>query len=367
MSPRGEASGPPGSVSPRVAGLALMALSMVVGVVSAVFISHREWGIPAAIVLAVASVGVLAGLLLAQRKSWADKTWPPGGDRRVGADEQRRQLRISGAFLIAIGLAAAAGFAFVPSVGTASGIRAGVMVLLAVGFGVFLLVAGSGAVRPAITAAERPEHVSTEEEGDWLRLGLERPRSGFGNLTATASVVQVLQIPTIIVVLVPFLFRIEPWAAILVVAAGIGAVVVALTIRSRRRQTPWATRDGAALRQGRREIEARAVTSVSILAMPWAADATERSLSMTMHATDNFRAVIVLRDRGRLALSERATALLGEVVSRSSIEMPRDKEDSTGRFSKVLYPLHLTKAETQSLISDPPGDGEPLPVVSPLP
>ena len=101
-----------------------------------------------------------------------------------------------------------------------------------------------------------------------------------------------------------------------------------------------------------------------LTATPWGPDATERDLLLTLGAPGRFRATVQLRRRGRLALTQAQTALLTELVAQSSIELPHDEHDPTGRFSKSLYPNHLTRAESQAVVADPPGDGERLPIGS---
>ncbi len=58
------------------------------------------------------------------------------------------------------------------------------------------------------------------------------------------------------------------------------------------------------------------------------------------------------------------TALLTELVVRSSTDLSRDEHGSTGRFSTSLYPIHLTRSESQTVVAHSPGDGEPLPIGS---
>jgi biotin transporter BioY len=89
-------------VTPKLTGVLLIVVSAVAGVLAGVFISRPPWSIPAAILLAVSAVSMLVGLLWLFRKSWADKTWPPGPIGEPNLARQRKILFVTAIAMLAL-------------------------------------------------------------------------------------------------------------------------------------------------------------------------------------------------------------------------------------------------------------------------
>lgn len=164
--------------------------------------------------------------------------------------------------------------------------------------------------------------------------------------------------------LAPFTFELPLWVSVAVVAATVVALAIGGIVLVRRSSPPEVSRDGARLRVRSSEVAATEIVTAMIVFTPWEPDATERNLGVVLGTANALRAFVALRRRGRLALTEEETRLLLELVAHSEIELPHDKDDPRGRFSRALYPNFLTRTEALDLISRPPGDGERLPAAT---
>jgi hypothetical protein len=82
--------------TPRFAGVLLLVGSVGAALISGWGLSMPPWGIPSALVLAGATVGMVVGFLWLFRHTWADKTWPPVTIRDRTPEQQRRVLLIVG-------------------------------------------------------------------------------------------------------------------------------------------------------------------------------------------------------------------------------------------------------------------------------
>jgi hypothetical protein len=346
------------SVSPRVVGSALIVVCAAAGFGTAALIANPTWGIPAAIGLAGASVGVLWGLLTAIRTGWDDKTWPPTGARR-DSPRSRRWLTGYGVFLLAVAASAATGLIVSDADDPSRGVGVvGLVIALMVVGGSFV---GLGLVRtPApVVSTTRPDDDSAARAAPWVRLGPEgfvasmQPVGAYSYATGGGALFAAWG------VLLPL------GTAGVIFAVSLTAVGVVATVAFRRRQGRpwWAARDGSAIRRGAKEARADEITSAFLVCAPWDEAASRRSLAITLETAQGFRATVALRSLGKLVLTADETFVLAELVSRSAIRLPRDAHDPRGRFSKALYPSHVSHAEALAVVRDPPGDGETLPII----
>jgi hypothetical protein len=353
-------SGDPGMVSPRAAGIAVTVVGAAIAITAAVFLANPTWGIVAAIALAIGTVLAGYGVLLIPRKSWADKTWPPSpAASRWDAARMRRQTLTFGILLVAVSAAGAFGILTVDEPADDETLRLWLLTALFAIAGVAMIVTS----RRPVPMVDDPSDASAPETDDadaeWIPLGARGSavRIEYGTLYPGQG------LPILITLAFPILLRVDSWIA----TAGTVAVVIALPISilalQRRSRSPLVARDGAALRTGRTTVAATDITAAHLFATPWVPDATARSLTLTLEGRDGFRARVGLRLRGRRTLSAAATTRLIALVAASRIDLPRDKEDPSGRFSRVLYPAHLTKTQALEVIERPPGDGEPLPIM----
>lgn len=349
-------------MSSRRGGVALLVASALTGVVAAAFIPRPPWGILAAIALAAATAGVAAGLMLL-RRSDARPDGPTQRGTGWSAKRLRRAALIFGAVLMTFAVAAAAALVLPGTAPIGEPILAWSVVVVYGACGAALLAAGLTRVPSAVESSDRPAD-DPVDDAEWVRLGADGSGVDLRRVTAWTFQYQLIQVPLLLVVWLPLLAKLGPWAPALAIVATVIALAMAAVVIRRRRGPAWIARDGSALRHGSRAVPAAEINSAILSFTPFVPDATERDLVLTLGAPGRFRAAVHLRRRGRLVLTEAQTAMLSELVACSSIQLPRDEHDPTGRFSKSLYPNHLTKAESETVAAHPPGDGEPLPIGS---
>ncbi|GAA1424181.1 hypothetical protein GCM10009640_19840 [Agrococcus citreus] len=340
-----------------------MVASAVVAVVAAIFVARPPWGVPAAVVLALGAVGVAAGLLL-QRRGAARAEVSHDGIVRWTAVRERRAALLYGGFLLVASAATGVGL-LLPGVDSEL-MPAHAWAMIGVLGVCGAVVLGLGLLRTpaAVTARERPTEEPVVDAAGWMRLGPRGPALDPRALTSSLFAVQLAQAPLLLVGLLPVVLDLGPSAVVAAIAVAVLTVVTVTLVVARRARPAWIAPDGSAIRQGSRTVPAAEVAWASLSPMPLAPDATARSLALALGFQRRGRATMHLRRRGRLALSERETVALLALVERSSIELPHDAHDPTGRFSKSFHPNHLTKAEALAVVAHPPGDGEALPIAS---
>lgn len=353
-----------GSPAPRVVGTALVLVSIAAGALAAASIADPVRSLGAAVLLALASVGVAAGLLVLRRASWADDAWPAAGGQ-PSARQQRRGLLIVGAFLLVAAVAGLVGLLLLPGSGeSALATRTWWLVGGCGALGAALVALGLVPTPAPVSSTERPLEDPAAVAGAWLRLGpADRAVLGSDLLDSLRSLHQG-SVPLLAVSFLPQLVHLGPWAAAALVALVLTAATVTAAVAWRRGRPPWIARDGTALRHGSGDVAAAEIDAASLEVVPWAADATERSLWIVLTSRGKRRASVALRRRGRLVLTEGQTEALAALIERSSIALPRDRSDPEGRFSRSSYPRHLTKQDALAVVREPPGDGEALPIAA---
>jgi hypothetical protein len=349
-------------MSPRQAGLLVIAASVIAGVGAGWVMSDSRWSLLAAFVLTASTIGMGVGILWTMRASWEDMTWPPGGVVRSEAERVRRSYRILGIMLVTpVPVFLALLVWGVVSVGITPTYRA-LMIVAAVVYGaagVVLLIAGRA--RPEAPPS-LPSHHEPPSRGDeavlpdgWQPLG---PRASRWIMAATlgpfAFVVALapLQLMTV--------FRDFAWAPAvmgLMFAAMIGIYVVVINRAAPRVHVHL--RDER-IRAGSREARWDEVTAAELLATP-RHEGEPRTLVLTLQNQDGLRAPLVIRRREDLALTKAEAAIAARLIEASVIELPRDKDDPRGKFSRQLYPAHLTKSEALDVVASPPTMSDPLP------
>jgi hypothetical protein len=350
--------------SPRVVGIVVSVVGAAASVGAALFLSTPAWGVSAAIILAVATALTAFGLLLIPRESWADKTWPPGiRGPRWNSRTARRQSLAFGAFLACLGVAAAVGVVIVQPGATGGDLlRLGLLAALSLAAGVALIVVGLRPPKDSPDDANAIPRDDTQQGADVIRLGAD------GTALTVQSVANASfnSLPTMMlfgwILFLQLYLRLDGWLLFALCGVMVTTVVAAILIARRRRSSAVVTRGGSELRVRSRSIAATEVRSALLLVSPPFTDATQRSVTVIFEAPHGFRAPVGVRHRGRRVLSAAATDALVALVESSAIELPHDKDDPRGRFSRALYPNHLTKAQIRDLLENPPADGQPLPV-----
>lgn len=356
-----------GPLRPAVVGLALAMFSAAVAVASTFLIADPRIGVLAAVTLSFGCVGVAAGLLLTRRRTWGDPSWPPGTDPKPWtARRTRRIFLLYGVFLVLISVGGVVTLAGTDQNEADDPLRGWVLSAVLGVLGVTSIIRGVRRQPQPVHSSDRPETEPNVDVQEWMPLGRSRSRTLFpwwavhvfsGQPLLLAMMIGAFLIP---VASGPLGAWIWPLGAALLAAV---AITVSAVVR-RRSRPPRISRDATRLLVGTKEIPTATLTTAMVVVHPWEPDATARSIAIVLTASDRSRAVVGLRERGLLVLTDEQTELLVAAIERAHIDLPRDKDDPRGRFSRTLYPNHLTKSEALHLVQEPPGDGEALPVGS---
>ncbi|MDN3494772.1 hypothetical protein QL996_02435 [Planococcus sp. APC 4015] len=348
-------------MSPRLAGVISIAVSVGIGIAAGWLIADPAWSIPAALLATVATVGMAVGVLWMLRPSWADKTWPPAGPDLPPDDRARRSARVMGIVLLAPLPLAFASLAWAIAEGSTRWERLFVLAMFVTAYGAsgvwFLRSARASPADPDPSHTRRPA-ASRDENGDtpgWRSFS--RPARGLLSATLIGpTIILVLIVPTQLLLILEDV----PWGMLIWTVALVAAIVIGIFWL--RRATPQIEIDVARerLRAGRHTRSWSELSRAELMAVPpWTGAA--RTLVLTLGDGVGLRAPVALRQKESLTLTDEETALLLRIIAASSIELPRDKEDPRGRFSKQLYPNALTKDQAHALVADPPGRNDPLP------
>ncbi|CAD5139153.1 conserved membrane protein of unknown function [Microbacterium sp. Nx66] len=356
-----------GLLTPIVVGVALAMFSAAVAVASTFLIADPRIGVLAAMTLSFGCVGAAAGLLLTRRRTWGDPSWPPGTEPKPWtARRSRRVVLLYGVFLLLISVGGVVTLAGTDQNETDDPLRGWVLSTVFGVVGMTLIIRGVRRQPQPVHSSDRPESEPNVDVQEWMPLGPSRSRALFpwwalhvfsGQPLLLAMMIGAFLIP---VAAGPLGAWTWPLGAVLLAVV---AIIVSAVVR-RRSRPPRISRDATRLLVGTKEIPTATITTAMVIAHPWEPDATARSIAVVLTASDDSRAVVGLRERGLLVLTDEQTEVLIAAIERTHIDLPRDKDDPRGRFSRMLYPNHLTKSDALHLVQEPPGDGEALPVGS---
>ena len=356
-----------GGLSPRIAGALLIVVSVGGGIGAGWLIARAPWSILAVGLLTLATIGMAVGVLWTLRPSWADNTWPPAG-RDLPADVRlRRGLRVLGIVLLAPIPVIVALLVWVVVEGTTPGKE---MLLIALpaavygGVGVWVLrrsrVGSDGAMRSAASDQRPPERASGRDGDGWRVLG--GPLKGTFLTSAMVPLVVLGMFTTLQLLM---LLDEIAWGGLIwggVVAVGL----VGWLLFVRRHQAPVEANEREQLIRFRgRNLRWSAITRAELSADPPSRGAL-RTLILSVGDDSTHRGRVVLRRKGTLELSDAETELLAQIIDASAIELPRDKDDPRGRFSRQLHPHSLTKDDASGLVAHPPGADDDLPITTPV-
>ena len=355
-----------GLLRPTVVGLALALFSAALALTAIFLIADPRIGVLAAVMLSFGCVGVAAGLVLTRRRSWVDPSWPPDMESKPWSTRRTRRVSfLYGVFLLLISVGGVVTLVGADQNETDDPVRGWVLVTVLALLGSALIVRGARREQEAVHSSDRPESGPIVDAQEWVPLGPSRTHGLFPWWALRVFSGQPLLVPMVCAFLFPVTaLRLGAWTWLFgAVGLAVAAVIVSIVVR-RRSRPPCISRDATRLLVGAREVPTASITTAMVIAGPWEPDATARNLAIVLTASDHTRTVVGLRERGRLALTENQTELLMAAIERADIVLPHDKDDPRGRFSRMLYPNHLTKTEALQLVREPPGDGEALPVGS---
>ncbi len=347
-------------MSPRRAAIVVAVVALPVVVASLVSLpSGGVVSLVSALGLAAGLTGVGVALVWATRSSWEPEpaASPRAPDRAAAHRRARRLLRVQGWVGVAGGLGI-----LVLSYGMDDGERATVR-LGALGVGLLILGAVSIVIARA-TGRGRKEEDAAPDDGPlpsgWILVS-RRDRGSlliFAVPALVAGVWGVWQFVPLVLLTV----REAPTG--ILVALGIGVVAaVAGGVAWARRQVPdvWVDVEAGRARVGSRVVAGSELTSARLSATAMIIGGT-RSLFLILEGPEKLRVPLLLRRHGALAMTpvQRRAALA--LVDAAAIELPRAKEDPTGKFSRTLFPTHLDAAQARDLVAHPPRSDEDLPV-----
>lgn len=351
-------------MSPRAVGIGVVCVGVAGSATAAFCIAAPAWGLIAAMALAVAATLTAYGALLIARKSWADKTWPPGGQGRpIDTRRVRLLTRVYGIFLLAMSVVAAVGILAIADASADELFRMWIIVAVIACAGAALTVMAWRSSAPAVVDDDIPND-GPRSDAAWVQLGHDGSATSVQRLTIGGAVGQPLSSgPFVVMLLFPTLLHFDGWFGVVLVAIALAILVIVwlAMVLGPSGRAPLVARDGSRVRTASKTVRATEIAAAHLVATPVIADATRRSLTIVLEGPNSFRAPVGIRKHGSRVLSADAAFSLLALIEQSSIDLPRDKEDPRGRFSRVLYPAHLTRQQVAQLIEDPPGDGEPLP------
>lgn len=190
------------AVRSRVLGVALLVASALTGVVAAALIARPPWSVPAAILLAAATVGVAAGLMLLRRSDAdADRSSPRGG--AWSAKRLRRTALVFGVVLVTFAAVTAATLLVPGAALFLEPVRAWSVIVIYGGCGAGLLATGLARIPSPVQSSERPRPDPSADGAEWVRLGRNRGGPDLRTLTAVSSQLQLVQVPLLLVSLLP--------------------------------------------------------------------------------------------------------------------------------------------------------------------
>lgn len=352
---------------PRIAGALLIVVSIGGGIGAGWLIAQAPWSILAAGLLTLATIGMAVGVLWTMRSSWSDTTWPPAGRDLPPDVRLRRALRILGIVLLAPIPIIVALLAWVIAEGTTPWNDVLLIALPAAAYGamgVWLLRRSRLDADISAHSAEDdpspPQHGPRRGDDEWRALG--------GPLKGTFLTRAMLPLVFIGVWSTLQLLNLVdeiPWGG-LVWGAVVIVGLVGWLLFVRRHQTPLEANPAERLIRFRGTTLGWADLTRAELSAdpPWKGAAHTLILSLGDGPTHRGR--VVLRRKGLLELSDDETELLLRIIEASAVDIPRDKDDPRGRFSRQLYPNSLTKVDAAELIAHPPGADDELPIRMPV-
>lgn len=348
--------------SPRVVGIIFVIASIAGGVAAGGLMPTPLWSIPSALALTLCTIGMGIGVLWTLRSSWSEKWWERRGSDVPAGLRARRAFRNVGIVLLTPLPIAVAALAWLISEGDVEWPRVlygGFLVSAYGASGVQLIRMSRGArSSPGMRASERPD--GREDAGPgWHPLG--------GPLGSTMLGASLAPYGLLVLGAASQLYLAfddgSNGAVFGVAFIAVAAVVAFLLFRRFNRQAEVDV-DAGLIRLGSTTVPWEEVTRAELMAQPWWTG-SPRTLILVLGDAAKARGRIVLRRREALELSGDETDVLERIIEASRIELPRDKDDPRGRFSRQLYPNALTKEQAAALVADPPTMDEDLPVGAP--
>ena len=127
------------------------------------------------------------------------------------------------------------------------------------------------------------------------------------------------------------------------------------------RRTPQIDPIHAVIRSGTRSIALADIDRARIMVLD---DQLQNGIvDLQFGASGKLQLAVLLRDAHGVVAPESTRRLLAEAFAATSIDIPRDKYDPTGRFARSGAPFNVTRDEAIALVLDPPPADGDLPII----
>lgn len=350
-----------------MSGAVLIVIGVGGGIGPGWLIARAPWSLLAAALLTLSTIAMTVGVLWTMRPNWDDKRWPPTGRDLPPDVRLRRAFRILGIILLTPTPIIVALLSWMIVEGSAMWNEMLLLALPAAGYaamGVWVLrrsrfdaayAASSG------TADRRPTRIGPQRSDDAWQV-VCGPLKGTFPSTVTVPIVVMAVIASFQLLRIADEF---PWGGVVWAAVvAIGLICWLLFVRRQRRPLEVLPAQEQIRFRGR-TLRWSEVTRAELSAdPPW--KGAPRTLILSIGGDSPHRGRVVLRRKGCLELSDDETKLLARIIDASAIDLPHDKDDPRGRFSRQLYPNNLTRAEAAAVVADPPGADVGLPISAPV-
>ncbi|MCU1404540.1 MAG: hypothetical protein JWQ43_843 [Glaciihabitans sp.] len=114
---------------------------------------------------------------------------------------------------------------------------------------------------------------------------------------------------------------------------------------------PFVNFDTNELRRGRRIVP---ISSIDWARVVVGGRLKNPGFALAFGAGKSFEMTAAIRLGAKRPISAEDRSQLLEVLRRTSVVMPQDKYDPTGKFTKANFPAHLTRDEAIRFVTDPP-------------
>ncbi|MET0589710.1 MAG: hypothetical protein ABWZ77_00910 [Naasia sp.] len=212
------------------------------------------------------------------------------------------------------------------------------------------------------------ERSDWEPPTGWVRLSDRRWSHWLREPSTVASIMVTSVVYFLVVSAVDSLPILEPlpsWGRLLVTAIpGLALSAGVLLLLHRLSPQPLIDYERDRVRIGRRTVEMRELDRATLFAID-DKRGTKRTATLVIEG-GKAKFGVVLHE-GSKSLEPEFRQRLSELLRRSSVAVPVSKDDPTGRFARYNFPGSLSKEEAIAVALDPPGPGDPLPILGGTP
>ncbi|MFC5930430.1 hypothetical protein D6T64_18685 [Cryobacterium melibiosiphilum] len=153
------------------------------------------------------------------------------------------------------------------------------------------------------------------------------------------------------------------WGLLLAVGSIVPLVALLYFVQRLRYPQPWVNFDTGELRAGRRVVPLGTITWARLDMLDRQRSHT-RMLTLRFGAESGPRASVRLRNRRGQTSAASVTAVVAEIIRRSTIAVPHSSDDPAGRFARYNFPGSLSRDDVLDVVLNPPTITDPAPVVT---